>query len=226
MPDNRSTSDSYIGGYVGLEKDSGPLFGGTFSYPSDSRYGFPWRDEFFGSPLPSWRSIIRNGGNATTQARGIKTTVEKKYFSMGATYKVKDSWVSLGLPPGTIELSMAGFPSIPAPSFEGPDTSVDTKTYNRCLRKFYDACQAARSSIESGQDLGEYRETLRGLMNPLSSLRSHTLSYFDTLKKVRRRTRGSASLKKALADTYLEWTFGWQSTCIRHCESLRGLAKC
>jgi hypothetical protein len=85
-----------------------------------------------------------------------------------------------------------------------------TKVRNRAISKFLTACQEARSSFEAGQDLGEWKETIRSCIHPMQNLRDYTLSYFTTLKRKRGRTRGRKPLRKVLSDTYLEYTFGWK----------------
>ena len=95
-------------------------------------------------------------------------------------------------------------------SLGGPPPDVVTTVTNRCIRKFLDRAEAIRSSVEAGQDFGEYEETLNGLINPLSQLRKHVLGYFPRVKKLKGLYRDARSMSKALADTYLEWTFGWK----------------
>jgi len=159
---------------------------------------------FNGSTNPKWRDQIRNGQNATTNANGTLYYFENEWLDHKAS---GDST----LPPPQDRHVSEAFSGFLTLSFSGtnPISSDDlTAVTNRAISKFLAAIDSVQSSIEAGQDFGEYKESLRGLVSPLDSLKKHTLGYFDSLKKVKK-FRGP-SLRKAIADTYLEWTFGWK----------------
>jgi len=176
-----------------------------------------WGDSFTGVPNPSWKSQVRDGQSATTPASGVKSTVSFPYLS---------SVLEMSL--GTMEQhnylyrfnSFIGAPVGLMPTVL-PVDNVDTASLNQVLARvdsdFLDKAKSAISSFQSGQDIVEIHQTIESIIHPLKSLREHVASYFTNLKKVSNRIskqRGSpskkkTSLKKALADTYLEWTFGW-----------------
>lgn len=159
---------------------------------------------------PYWRDQIRLGENATTPLTGNmwQARTGEDWFAFGSEvrylarntgglqyYLKEDTGISIGMPWGWTATT--------------PPASVVTQTSNRVIARFLSKIQDATSAFESGQDLGEFRETLRGIHQPLESLKVKLLSYFDELEKVRSRSRNRIYLSKALADTYLEFRFGW-----------------
>jgi hypothetical protein len=160
-----------------------------------------------GVKLPNWRDIVRNGQNATTPLTGSDYDFEYSYVTAGEEQRrLSGGGVYWS---GAEYYGYPGYPNIWASSASAP-ASVVTSVTNRCIRKFLDKAEAVRSSVEAGQDFGEYRETLHGMISPLGELRKHVLGYFPKVKKLRNLYKDAASLTKALADTYLEWTFGWK----------------
>jgi len=169
-----------------------------------SGVNFDYVNTFSGVSNPFWKDEIRQGRNAGTAASGGRTTYEIGFFS--AFMEAYDA----SIPPNRYQSEWYGHPFVDLPSGPAPQSSTVTSVTNRAISRFLDHADNARSSVESGQDFGEVRESLTSLVNPLSSLRRHVLSYFPSLKKVRAKYRKPIDLKKALADTYLEWTFGWK----------------
>lgn len=155
---------------------------------------------------PNHLSQERNGQNATTSFSGHASSFTPTFLNI--VWDV--GWKVDGVGPqyGTRSGSVYGIMQYTPPSMTVVPGAVSTRVTNRCISQFLSACEAARSTIEGGQDVGEYKETLRSIHSPLHSLRSHILGYFTSLSKVRRRLRDPISLRKALADTYLEWRFG------------------
>lgn len=153
---------------------------------------------------PGWRSQIRSGSNASTSFLGTEYSYEAGWGSIGyksqrnnAPYFDTDDFQDAGYFP-------ASWPALSNPS------SVTAECTNRAIRKFLDACTQARSSVELGQDIGELKQTIEGIRSPMASMRKLILGHFSRLKKAKRRYRNKApSLKKALADSYLEFKFGW-----------------
>jgi len=196
---------------------------GKFSSSSPRTLQFVYYDQRSGVDNPRWRDIIRNRGDATTG------------FSGGANSDPFDDWVS-----STLDITDqrkadkhirhrsflfdGRFWVNPPPGVVVVTDSVKADVRNRCIRRFLDAVDSAQSSFEAGQDLGEYRETIQSIQKPLHPLRTKILSYLDSLKKAKHRYRGSIpSLKKVLADTYLEFHFGWQPLVA---DVAKGIADC
>jgi hypothetical protein len=163
---------------------------------------------FTGDLNPLWRSQIRQGSNATTTASGVNVELNAGFI---------DFWAIMGaVDPNNHSRAHYGLLGIPRPngwrSVEQPVPSdIITEVTNRAIRKFLDAADAARSSFEFGQDLGEWKETVRGITHPLQSLRDYTLSHLSKVSKLLRTVpRGRKNLiNKVVADTWLEFKFGW-----------------
>jgi predicted HAD superfamily Cof-like phosphohydrolase len=162
-------------------------------------------NSFTGQTNPSWKSEIFRGVSATTPAFGTRRTFEQVFLSAQAF------WDNL-LPSTSHRTDFDeswGHTPVDMPTIGTPTQSQITEAENRAIRRFIEKAESVRGSVESGQDFGEYHQTVESFMRPCNSLREHTLSYFPSLMKVKHKYRDAISLRKALADTYLEWTYGW-----------------
>jgi hypothetical protein len=165
-------------------------------------------DSFTGDYNPYWKSLVKRGLNATTGANGLVVNFDPDPLDFILVLKDKTN------PNGADQLSSCFGDSIPYGypngfSTNSPPSSVVTDVTNRAIRKFLDDCNSARSSIEAGQDFGEYRETIRGLLHPLQSLREFTLSHLSRVIKLGTVVKHKKALSKMVADTFLEFKFGW-----------------
>jgi hypothetical protein len=162
---------------------------------------------FTGVDNPLWRSQVKAGVNATTPASGTMVTVnEPGFLNFFGIIAIKPQYGNtettyqlIGVP----QLQFWRSNEVTVPN------SVVTEVTNRAIRKFIDVCDQARSSIEFGQDLGEWKETLHGVLHPLQSLREFTFSHLAKVTKLTRTVKHKASLSKMVADTWLEFKFGW-----------------
>lgn len=171
-----------------------------------------YKDQRSGSDNPRWRDIIRQGGDATTAFSGtafsepigdwVSATIEGTQIRKADSHQRSVLWTFDGSPAVSYPPSGPGNPS----------STIKTDVKNRVIRRFLDAVDAAQSSFEAGQDLGEYKETIASIQHPLGPLRTKILSYFDRLTKVgiSRYRISKQSLARTIADTYLEFHFGWQ----------------
>ena len=187
-------------------------FDGSVQYDTsqDTVTVSPATDIFNGTKNPHWRDQVRSVSNATTPASGVMHKIlqyEPYNYTIAMQGKI---FVS---PTADRTESGYGFPPYNwPPSWSGVPTSIITDTDNRAIRKFLEAADNARSSVELGQDIGEWKETLNGLRRPMDSARSLVT---DVLTKFRKRLRLakrllSKNVAKAVADSYLEFTFGWK----------------
>lgn len=167
---------------------------------------------------PNWRSQVKRGLSATTTCSGKQYTYDKVWVSSGYTY------VENAPPHIVVTREWYGYPSVTSPGLGVPSGSTTTNVHNRLLRKFYDALRSARSSVELGQDLGEYRETIKGILRPMHSMQDLINGYYAKLRKLKQIHHGKpVSLRKALADSYLEWTFGWRPLALDVADAYSGL---
>jgi hypothetical protein len=176
-----------------------------------------WIDSFSGIDNPYWRSAIRQQSSATTPASGKKTVVHSWPYVSAILEAQLGSFAQGNL--SERYFSYLGTPTFvfPPPSF--PESSPPGDTVNRVIAladsRFLDLAKSAISSFQSGQDIAELHQTIESVIHPMASLRKHVLSYFSSLRKLKTKyKRGplisrQVSLQKALSDTYLEWTFGW-----------------
>lgn len=172
---------------------------------SDSGNQFSADNSLVGFRNPRWRDQVRLGQNATTALTGVMQTGKGSWVSItwDSAYRAHNSAVQT-----TWHYEFDGHPSyLSGPSAPSPPGSVTTRVTNRCITKFLDACESARSTFEAGQDIGEYKETLESIHHPLHSLQTKLVTYLESLKKAKQKYP-SHSLPKVLADTYLEWRFG------------------
>jgi len=156
-----------------------------------------------GLDQPAWRGLIKGGLNVTNfrqwheSPQSFPTCV---WYVRTEDPSNPNFWFE-----GRGEGNWLSIPSIPNPS-----ASVVQTTHDRCVSKFIQACEFARSAFQAGQDIGELKETLETIINPMHGLRDLTLSYIDRVKRIARGRKKGPSVSKALADAYLEYRFGWR----------------
>jgi len=170
-----------------------------------TRQLYPIGGFVIGDYNPSWRSLVRAGANATTACQGTIATISPGFLDVGQMLG------PIGDPSQQYYYGLTGEPLLY--SFSGfndpPPGDLVTDITNRAIRKFLDAADSARSSIELGQDLGEWKETIHGITHPLQTLREFTFSHLSKVLKLTKSVKHKASLTKMVADTWLEFKFGW-----------------
>lgn len=160
---------------------------------------------FTGDYNPSWRSQVRKSENATTAASGTNVTIQSGFLDFYGLLLDKNNAANqfvdqvVGIP------SLQGWRTQESP----PSASLITDVTNRCIAKFLDSCDTARSSIEFGQDAGEWKETLHGIISPLKTLRKFILEHLTSVKKLAKVCKNKRALSKLAADSWLEFKFGW-----------------
>lgn len=176
----------------------------SFTFPSAGAW-LSKQSTFSGERNPLWRDQVRSGNNATTPASGTLY-----YGSPGQCSYAVDH---LDIPVGGTKLEVfRGHARWQLSAWQFSDTiavpgTTVTRVTNRVISRFLSQAKELTTSFESGQDLGEYKETLRTIRKPLASMHDHLESYFARLTKIKRKKK-PGSLPKALADTYLEFRFG------------------
>jgi hypothetical protein len=156
-----------------------------------------------GEKRANWRQIVAQGGNATTPmiAKELScTNVPMFYHGFGNINPTTNVVSNMRRFKAQVALS-SGAPS------SMPSNAVDSKADNLARVKASRKIEQIMTSFQGGVFLGELRETLRMIRNPAQALRRGVGNYLDALKK---RRRGSRSQReKILADTWLEYSFGW-----------------
>lgn len=210
---NRSKTISFLSDMITHNTTTNPPLDQTIGVPTTTKLG---SNSFAGVTNPRWKEQVRNVQDATTTASGERfdysqpfLTAEVRWYDSFNRRDFFSEWW--------------GHPTLPTSGGSTPGASVISETDDRAKRKFLEKLDSILSSVELGQDLGEYRETLHGITNPLKGLRDVTLNYLSWLTKAKRSFRNVAHLEKALADAYLEWTFGWKPLALDIKDAIVGL---
>lgn len=175
-------------------------------FPYQNRTHFIFSNSFTGDYNPFWRNQVKSGANATTASSGKRESFNPDPIDFFQVIQGKT-------PPFTLastQLIGDGIPfGYPNAAFQNAPASVVTDVTNRAIRKFLDSCDTARSSIELGQDIGEIRETIHGIIHPLQTLKEFTLTHLSNVLKRTKKLKSKHSLAKVAADSFLEYKFGW-----------------
>lgn len=206
--------------------------GGAFEIKTPNIISNPikWVDIINGEKNPRWRDQVRRGVDATTSMTAAKHRVSAKRFALSIIVQ----HVTSSYPNNWYERRWDGYPSYGLPSLVAVPSDVLSRARNLAIRKFLAHAEAVRTSVEGGQLLGEWKETVQAITNPLGALRRFTINHVLGAKKRLgryKRLRGflngdgrrpgsgkrprhpagevPGAAAKALADTYLEFVFGW-----------------
>lgn len=172
---------------------------------------FPQGKTRTGSPLPMWRQHVADGRSATTLFSGNHTLVELKNGTAKA-YR----WMPAGVPRAQqkiVEFYSENYAQQNSPAWF--NSASEAEALNQCMTRFYKALRQEMYQISGPTFLGELRESIQMIRKPMQGLRDYAQSYLSTLDKKRRRARGrpvrgyTTSLSRTLADTWLEFSFGW-----------------
>jgi len=210
MPTIKSSPVSF-GNYVTVDTVTRTTGSDDTTSHFESRGSSDRADTFSGDVNPSWRSQVANGQDATTSAYGVKYSVEDGNGRFSVVTDVDFIREFDGFVQGGSYVNARGVYGLQYPNgLDTPSSDVVAETRNRCIRKFLDQAKSVRSSFEAGQDLGEIKQTIEGIIHPMNSLKQLTLGYFSKLKKAKGKyKRDQIGLRKALSDSYLEYRFGW-----------------
>jgi hypothetical protein len=185
------------------------LFAGNLSYPgsvSEPTLGWVVRyaDNYVsvGNNIPDWRRRIANHQSATTSLTGLKYT-----WGRGNNLtRIWTKWVNTNT--GVIyegtrfnDGFISTFPNA------GPSAPTMTAAESQASKRWYSQVQDACQAFQGGVALGELGETLRMIKSPAKAFRNGLDSFLGAAKKHRRR-RGPDRMK-AVADTWLEYVYGW-----------------
>lgn len=160
-----------------------------------------------GDYLPNWKTIIRNGGDATTNFDGVKQELKPiigKYELL--------LYEPVGNPRHLQTIKRYAFegayyssPLVPTQSTGADVQAAD----NLALKMLYRRIRKANSHFSGGVFLGEIREVISMIRRPAMTLRNGLGDYFSTLRK-RKGRAPKHRLREILSSTWLEYSFGWQ----------------
>lgn len=168
-----------------------------------------------GANYRDWRRRLANGEQCTTTLSGTmySRSHSRAAFSAKATPKF-----------GFITCQSFPYVAANAGFVDGADIPIGPATNNTSTQKadtqaltaFVRKLREAQTTFQGGVFTGEIRETLRMLSSPAKSLRKGISAYLAALKKRQRHVRRSKfrkklpTARKILADTWLEYSFGFR----------------
>lgn len=205
-------------------------FGNPYSFVTEGIVDNPmiWTNSLTGVKNPYWRDQVREGIDATTTMVASEKTVKANIM-----FAIVDTRELTGDPANRSVYEWRGYPYYSDPATVLPDSEVITNTRNRALRKFHSKINQARSSLEGGQTFGEWKQLIQAVTNPVGALRNFTLGHLRRAKKrirLNKTGRGKLSKEKRIqrlhsvvADTWLEYTFGWNPLASDAAAALVGL---
>lgn len=153
-----------------------------------------------GSSNRNWRSQISQGIDATTTFSGAKLSLKEVVpYRWEVERRKAASGVFLEAGRGYLQVSTPNDPS---------NLSI-TEANNQSLRSLHKKLAEARSAFRGSTFVAEIGGTLRTLRNPARSLR-RGLDDYHKVAKERLRRAPIPSHSRILADTWLEYNFGWR----------------
>lgn len=175
-----------------------------------------------GELLPNWKGVIRAGGNATTPLDASESTIDWTKASGTLEYICYKNLDNVGGESSTITAKASGLVNYyppPVITSHAGNTASEWEADNQAITYLYKKIRQARSQGEGGIILGEFHKTIEMMVRPAASLQKSVEKYFLETKKILKglsltdrhgRKQPSRSITKTLADTYLEYTYGWQ----------------
>lgn len=169
-----------------------------------------WTDTFTGTKNPNWKAQIKAVTSATTPASGRRVLV----LATPLTHSV--SFLSQTPPPNTDEhpyLKFSAFDTRLISSeyrVNGSFNQVESKTAeNQAISKLYSILQGFEQASQSGEDLGEWKQTRDAIKKPLPQVRQLLEKALNGHANALKRPNPRA-IVSGLADTWLEWVYGWK----------------
>jgi hypothetical protein len=162
-----------------------------------------------GVPNPSWRQQIARGANASTDFTASEETAEVNGMSFDITYtnpstKVKARGV------GQVAPNPWGSP---------PSMPAYVNADNEARQEFFKHARQAQRIMQSGVFIGELKQTLSMIKNPIRSARNLIDELAAAIRlNARRALRGAGRLtaaqrariiSRAIGDAWLSFSFGW-----------------
>lgn len=170
---------------------------GVETQTDNSRVDHRFTNSFSGTSNGNYKRAIANGSNATTSAQGTLfsdvslSPLSFKFSSTtGGKNKIRGSNSLLLLPSGV----RPTYPGV----FELLEQKARAAAYSRM-----------RSGFNASTFLGEMREALAMIKRPAVGLRTSIDVYRRRADTLRRRYRKLRDWRRAAADLWLEYNFGW-----------------
>lgn len=168
-------------------------------------------ETWVGEDRLDYRTVIRDGGNATNEYFATKVkyelapyvftqnSVQRQYYQ--ATPESTPSWVGR-------YFHEAQDRQYSAPTDPGPGT-FSAKAENSAARAFTREVRKAHAEAQALVSAGEFRETVRLVLGARRNVFNRLRAFQNSAKKQSRNMRTEKSRKKAVANAWLEYSFGW-----------------
>jgi hypothetical protein len=147
-----------------------------------------------GPNIPGWAQVIARGGDATTTLIGVKHT-RPKIRPARYSFKYNQAGPSEGF----------GNPYMPD---YGPVSAIaSSEAATRASQSFAKNYLSQSRKIQAGVSLGELRETVAFVRNPVKGIFNAADSLASNLQRLKRRSGNWRWYKDALADSWLGFAF-------------------
>lgn len=176
--------------------------------PYSSSYSYEYGKTKTGNYLRNWRDVIRAGGNATTQLSAQERNVDRNFPRI----TIWNDWRSSQFAPWQKVYSTDNFTqfmSEAAPVVSHYLPSVVEQASNRAASSLIQHVIRAHQQLQGGVILGELDKTARMLVGTARNLKQGVLKYIGTAVGIRKGRGTKRAKSKAIANSYLEATFGW-----------------
>jgi len=152
-----------------------------------------------GSDKPSWRLLAKAGSDCTNEYNLSAVRRKTSGAIVRGRYKTPDDkWHDMEA------VNPLFYPSI---DNMGDYSQLVERTTNRATNLFFKNVRGTQREISGPTFVAEFRDTVRMLKRPASALRDFTISWSERARSRSRQLKGYP-LRKMLAQSYLEYTFG------------------
>lgn len=167
-----------------------------------------WNDTRTGINLPGWRMKILQGQDATTDLSAVKHEVlDYQYCGYDVTFR------QLVLPGPVLADKTYSYRGCQQGVYFGGTSGSFAAAEQLALMKLYKNIRKNHTKFQGLVFLGELRQAIKMVKRPAESLQTGLVNYIDALKKRSRGVpfspQGNKTRKRILADTWLEYSFGW-----------------
>jgi hypothetical protein len=156
-------------------------------------------NSFTGDRVPNYKYLIANGFSATSVATGEQRDITSSEFTQYIKGKVGSGWESHKTI-GHVDTEYLYEVST------SPDSSFDSSIVNKALSNFLRNAKSKQRQFQSGVFIGELRETIHLIRNPLSGIRKLVNDYVGRCRSAR--GLSPRSQLRHLANQWLEFQFG------------------
>jgi len=192
-PSSSARELSFGSGYLGA------VHWDTYTYPISTGGSVTYSPYSAG---PGWKKTIKAGNEVTTDMWGTKDAYTGGHSEFTQVTKLPDfngNRYVYGIK-GDIGANL-GNPT-------DPSLYDLSKADNLAKERISSKILGVQRKLQSGVVLGELRETIHLIRNPLGALFENSLKYCDTLRKRARIYKRLKERKKLLADSWLQYSLG------------------